>query len=493
MKKILILVFAISSLWTTAQDYTLFNSASKKVFTEFPEADSTYSFSFDSVLTAGSDSVYYPYYGVEDYYITSENCEFWGPPDCRPQIQPIWIGRKIIADNAGIYWFFNNQGDTLKFDFGMQAGGTSWFYKDTLQHFKLLSEDGDTMSILGMVDSVKTYRILHTDLQGNTINSALNNQAIIIGKNFGLVRFFQVDRFPEVLNPLAILGNSSPEAGLHTLTNAMIYDHQPGDEIEYFDSYSRPAGPPWQNYQRYIKHTFLSRNESDSTISYQVARFTFYKDSLYGVSDTIQLNYQKEEVIAQIPYDAPGNNWILENRSLYIDYYFGLPLWSYRVVPEHLVYCEAENCWGPYDSQGPPQEGDDIYTLGLGIYLHSGWQFGAPPNGYGFSKRIIYFKKNGISYGNEVVVGIQQYLLSGRMEIYPNPASDKLFLEMERRITGKVKIYNISGQMLLEVNTANIENGIDISRLRPGMYFVEINGLRDSYLNQKAMGKFIKL
>jgi hypothetical protein len=64
---------------------------------------------------------------------------------------------------------------------------------------------------------------------------------------------------------------------------------------------------------------------------------------------------------------------------------------------------------------------------------------------------------------------------------------------MERRITGKVKIYNISGQMLLEVNTANIENGIDISRLRPGMYFVEINGLRDSYLNQKAMGKFIKL
>lgn len=195
MKKFLILVFAISSLWTTAQNYSLFNSASKKVFTEFPEADSTYSLSFDSVRTARIDSVYYPYYGVEDYYFTSENCEFWGPPDCRPQIKPIWIGQKIIADNAANYWFFNNQGDTLKFDLGMQTGANSQFYEDAFQRFEIFSEAIDTMSVLGLVDSVKIYRILHTDLQGNTINSALNNQAIIVGKNFGLIRFFRLISF----------------------------------------------------------------------------------------------------------------------------------------------------------------------------------------------------------------------------------------------------------------------------------------------------------
>jgi hypothetical protein len=474
MKKTFILVFAISSFWTTAQNYPLFGSASMKVFTEFPVADSTYSLSFDSVHAAGSDSVFYPYYGVEDYYFTSENCQFWGPPDCRPQIKPIWIGRKIIADNGGNYWFFNNQGDTLKFDFGIQIGGTSLFYGDMFQHFRLLSEGADTMTLLGLLDSVKIYRILHTDPQGNTINSALNNQTIIIGKDFGLVKFFQVNQFPEVLNPLALLGNSSPDAGMYKITNAMIYDHQPDDEIEYFDSYSRPSGPPSQNYQRYIKHTFLSRNESDSTISYQVARFTFYKDSLNGVSDTIQLNYQKEEVLAQIPYDTPGTNWILENRSLYIDSYWGLPLWSYRVVPEHLVYCEAENCWGQYDSQGPPQEADDIYTLGLGIYLHSGWQIGPPPNGYGFSKRIVYFKKNGISYGNEVVVGIRQYLPAEKMEIYPNPASDKLFIKTDMTEEVIVQVFAVNGALLMENTIQSQSDVIDISRLKSGFYLVKV-------------------
>ncbi len=487
MKEALIILFAISSLWTTAQNYPLFNSTSKKVFTEFPDADSTYSLAFDTVVAIGSDSVYYPYFGVENYYITSENCQFWGPPDCRPQIKPIWIGQKIIYGNENKYWFFNNQGDTLKFNIGIQTGETSLFYEDGSQRFHIFSEGADTLTVIGLVDSVKTYRILHTDLQGNTINSTLNNQVIMIGKNIGLLRFFQVDLFPELLKPLVILGNSSPEAGMYKLTNAMIYDHQPGDEIEYFDSYSRPSGPPWQNYQRYIKHTFLSRNESDNTISYQVARFTFYQDSLYGVADTIQLDYQKEEVLAQIPYDKPGTNWILESRSLYLDSYWDLPLWSYRIAPEHLVYCEAENCWGQYDSQGPPQEADDIYTLGLGIYLHSGWQIGPPPNGYGFSKRIIYFKKNGVSYGNEVMVGIQQYPLSGKMKISPNPASDKLFIKTDMPEKKTVQVFTINGALLMENTIQSQYDVIDISRLKSGFYLVKVIGNRTM-----AIQKFIK-
>ncbi len=228
-------------MFTSAQNYSLFNSASKKVFTEFPAADSTYSIAFDTVLAIGSDSVYQPYYGVEDYVITSENCEFWGPPECKPQTKPIWIGQKVVSDNGSNYWFFNNQGDTLKFSFGIQTGETSLFYEDGSQRFHILSEGADTMTVIGLVDSIQTYRILHTDLQGNTINSALNNQAIIIGKDLGMIRFFQVDLFPEVLNPLAILGNSSPETGLYKLTNAMIYDHQPGDVIQHQKDDLRPS------------------------------------------------------------------------------------------------------------------------------------------------------------------------------------------------------------------------------------------------------------
>ncbi|HAH59570.1 MAG TPA: hypothetical protein DCL86_15615 [Bacteroidales bacterium] len=488
MKKFLILVFAISSLWTTAQNYSLFNSVSKKVFTEFPKADSTYSLSFDSVRTAGIDSVYYPYYGVEDYYFTSENCEFWGPPDCHPQIKPIWIGQKIIADNAANYWFFNNQGDTLNFDFGMQTGGNSQFYEDAFQRFEIFSEAIDTMSVLGLVDSVKIYRILHTDLQGNTINSALNNQAIIVGKNFGLVRLFQVDQFPEVLNPLAILGNFSPEAGLYKLTNAMIYDHQPGDEIQYQKIFYSYNTPPYDHYNRFIKYVYVDRQDTQDSIIYLVNRTVFDMGETNEITTTLYLKYARNGFIAELPYDKFYPDYTLNHRYLKLVDYCGVPMWTYSVKPEYLAYCLEDNCWGPFDIPGPPPIEEIRYVAGLGLYIDESF-IGYPPYAYTNSEKVTYFKKNGIACGEEVIVGISSPMqVNCLLTISPNPASDKLFLHLEKAITGKIRIYNTSGQMLMEVSTANIENGIDIRRLSPGMYFVEIDGN-----DQKAMGKFIKL
>lgn len=488
MKKTLILLFAMYSICTTAQNYTLFSSISVKVFTEFPVADSTYSFSFDSVRIAGSDSVYYPYYGVEDYYFASENCEFWGGPECRPQIKPIWIGPKIITDNAANYWFFNNQGDTLKFDFGMQPGENSQFYEDAFQRFEIFREASDTMSVLGLIDSVKIYRILHTDLQGNVLNSALNNQAIIIGKIFGLVRFFQVDQFPEVLNPLAILGNSSPEAGMYKLTNAMIYDHQPGDEIQYQKIFYSYDTPPYDHYNRFIKYVYVDRQDTQDSIIYLVNRTVFDMGETNATTTSLYLKYPRDGFIAELPYDKFYPDYTLNHRYLKLVDYCGVPLWTYSIKPEYLTYCAEENCWGSFDIPGPPPFEEIRYVAGLGLYIDESF-ISYPPYAYTNTEKVVYFKKNGIACGEEVIVGISNPMqVNHLLTISPNPASDKLFLHLERVITAKVSIYNTSGQILLEVNAANIENGIDISRLSRGLYFVEIDGN-----DHKAMGKFIKL
>lgn len=475
MKRTVTIILLLTSVLASGQNYKLFNAGSVKLFTTWPDAGQTFNLAFDSVSGSGNDSLFYPYRIVEQGFLPSETCQFWGPPDCRMQSKPIWAGSQILAGESGNYMFFTSSGDTLNFNTRTLPGNTSLLYEDDSQRFNLQAQDRDIMDILGITDSVASFRILHTDLQGIPINSQLNNQLLIIGKLSGLVRFFEVDSFPQVLQPINILGNSFPEAGLIRLTYGMIYDHQPGDEIEYLDTYNRPYGPPWENYTRYIKHVFLTRVDNEDTLSYSVARFTFYQDSLDVVSDTIQLTYQKNAIFSFSPYDKPEPDMFLEKKHLYLDTYFGLPLWSYQVEPEHLVYCVEDNCWGQYDTQGPPVETNVIHVLGLGEYLNSGWQFGAPPYGYGYGKRIIYFKKNGLEYGNEVVVGTTQHPLpQNGLTVYPNPAGDKLFIRADISGASVVQISDAKG-VLLRNYTMNLSlNRIDIADFKPGLYFVRI-------------------
>jgi len=73
-----------------------------------------------------------------------------------------------------------------------------------------------------------------------------------------------------------------------------------------------------------------------------------------------------------------------------------------------------------------------------------------------------------------------------RYQIYPNPAENELMIQ---NITEKVKveIYAISGQLVIFNNY--IQNSvIDISFLKPGMYFIKIIGISSS----KKL-KFVKI
>ena len=485
MRKSVTILLLLASLSVTGQSYKLFNAGSKKVFTTFPDAGVTYNLAFDSSVSSGPDSVFFPYRLAEQAFLPGENCIFWGGPECRHQTLPIWAGLKISVSETGIYRFFNLSGDTLLFNTGTIPGQISLLFQDQVQRFNLLSEAPDTMTVLGISDSVASWRILHTDLQGVPINSALNNQLLIAGKTLGLIRFFQVDSFPQVLRPLELSGNATPDAGLGRLTYGMIYDHQPGDVIQYYDTYNRPYGPPWENYERYIKHTFLSRSEDDEALSYSVRRSVFYQDSLEVVSDTIFLNYARNEIFRQAPYDKPDTNNFLFRSALYSADYFGLTLWSYREEPEHLVYCSEENCWGPYDTQGPPLETTIVHAVGLGETLNSGWQFGAPPYGYGYVKRIVYFKKNGIPYGNEVIVGTSHKPLpGGGIHLFPNPAGDKLFLKTEKPLNATVFIYEMNGRLVKTALLDSFQNEINISQLIPGFYLIKVRDNRNVYIDK---------
>lgn len=474
MKNYLILLFLVVFCYPVlGQNYKLFNAGSKKVFTTFPDAGVTYSLAFDSVVEMGEDSVYYSYFLAGDALIHTDTC---GIPSylldsCLPNNKPIWTGHRIERKDDRQYLFFNRIGDTLAFDFRTDSEDALLFYADEIQSFYIDYELTDTLSILGVVDSVRIYRILHYDSEGNPIQSLLNNQQIVIAKNSGLFRFFHIYDFPSTLLPLVMVGHNAPDIGLLKLTNEMVFDHQPGDVIQYSDYYHYS----YLSYHRYIKHTFLERSVTPEHLYYTVARELFYKDSITVEYDTITLGYFREWIVAETPYDGYQNP-IYSNysdKSFYFGNYLGYNTWLYKDEPSDYInwYCPADNCW--QINTNPPERSEIMHGIGLGLLRD---EHSLPPSfSDDQSLRVIYFIKNGIEYGNEVVVGTERKPLpENGISVFPNPAGNVLFVKTDSAIDGTIRLFNLNGQLILENKFENPSTELSTENLCPGVYLIKV-------------------
>ena len=74
----------------------------------------------------------------------------------------------------------------------------------------------------------------------------------------------------------------------------------------------------------------------------------------------------------------------------------------------------------------------------------------------------------------------------GELNIYPNPAKDSLFIDIDKKVS--IHIYNSNGKLIHKEKLSPEKNHIDISKLLQGHYFlkVEING-------ETKIAHFIKL
>ena len=91
----------------------------------------------------------------------------------------------------------------------------------------------DTMSFLGLIDTVKTISFFHPE------TDTLLGSPVIISKNYGLItcaRFGKVNRFG-FNEPLTLLGMSSPSVGLQNYTDEEVFAVEAGDVFHTFENY----------------------------------------------------------------------------------------------------------------------------------------------------------------------------------------------------------------------------------------------------------------
>lgn len=469
MKPLLSIILFFLSLLATGQNFQLFNMNTYKVFRTLDEPLKTYSLVFDSVIIQSSGTVYYPYKTVGDISYESDTCPVWGSY-CYHQDLPSWLGSEVQSTGDD-YSFITNTGSSLNMNFNLAPIQAHIFYEDGLQRFSIsrVSSGADTMNILGTIDSVQRYQISHTDLQGNFINSKLNTWEIVIGKELGLVSFFRIDSFPQVLEPLVLMGSESPDAGFYQLTNDRIYDYLPGDIIQTYVFYHNPLYQElsWTNY---ITDSFIERIETADSLKYKVIREIYIPDSSSLTVDTARLNYRKDVVIADIPFDWIGTE-VIRKGSLQVMDYCGLNLWTFQSWDGHLLYCSDENSWCEFDEFGFSST-SMVYVEGIGLYEYHTGVVGPPTNPFSGSG-INYFYKQGVECG-ERVVGIDEHpIIDFSLIISPNPASGSFSIRGNLK-KSELNIFDLHGKTVLELKNYNSSDLVDISRLPQGVYLVRL-------------------
>jgi len=103
---------------------------------------------------------------------------------------------------------------------------------------------------------------------------------------------------------------------------------------------------------------------------------------------------------------------------------------------------------------------------------------------------ITFDPKGWLLQSNDVNLGVTENSTNSSFDLFPNPAKEKITLTLRKgnRIkNGKISIYNIQGQLMMQQQATEEKIEIDISRLAKGSYYILfITG------DKKEVKKFVK-
>jgi hypothetical protein len=468
----LLLGFVGLTLTTSAQDFAPFNADSRKLFAN-ADHDQIFSLAFDSVASNGDTAFYYNFHTKRDILLPS-NCGWWGGQECWPMDQPTCAGERIAVTPGGPYTFHSAfvDDDPVILEFSTVPGSQTYMHA-AIDEFFLMAYDGTfTMDVLGQPEEVRQWTILHQDQFGDPISSPLNGAHIRVGENIGLIDFFRVDSFPLILEPISLVGQAEPQLGLHEVTPAILEDHQPGDEVQFHETYDLYEGPPWADYDRYRKYVYLSRQDMPTEVIYSVHQEVFNADGTGLTVDTVTLTFDRTTILGTIPFEQFNGAW----PHLREESYCGMPLWT-LTQPLHngIDYCADENCWGGTDTNGPPVEGANTYVVGLGTFDRTEVVFGMP--GHSLHHSMVYFKKNGTECFQEVQMGsAEAHADASSFSLSPNPTDGVVSITSQKPILG-AEVIDMHGQLVTNAVLDAQHNKLDMRSVANGLYLVRLRSV----------------
>ena len=125
------------------------------------------------------------------------------------------------------------------------------------------------------------------------------------------------------------------------------------------------------------------------------------------------------------------------------------------------------------------------YVCGLGLYEEKSSVEG--PDGYNANNRIIYFKKNGESCGQEEVMSLRsEEFPASDIVISPNPANEYVRISSPVDMRS-IYVVNVSGANVLNLQLRESTVEFNIRRFLPGLYVFKITLENEQIISKKVM------
>lgn len=346
-------------------------------------------------------------------------------------------------------------------------------------------------NVLGTMDEVKSIVFTVQNSANQVITSNLiNGKVLSLSQNSGLLNTFDFYHFPNDVS-LYSLVEVTPVADYRKIVIKRIFDFNVGDEFHIYDRNFNYLGSQMLNGQeeqlmkRVISKTTYT---PDTAITYSFERCAVtknYLDSQITTTnsyDTISVTYNYEHfadsALFQMPFQTfpTTDNWYhhkIIHQSLSIDD----RKYSY---PSSINVSLVDTCWSPIIAD--PGPGTTFYLEGLGgpYFEDHGWGI-HPSNG----SKLVYYQIGENTWGTPIapnclsLINDVQAMTSPEsgINIYPNPAMNKIFVDLQNVDFGNatLEIYSLEGRLLQKQSAAtNSVSEIDLQSLPSGMFLLKI-------------------
>lgn len=531
MKKALLFLIVFSSYFCSAQNYRCLQPGVKPFYTN----GNGYlrGMRIDSVRANGSDTIFYPYHTPRGNYTV------WGR--YLDSTGGSWLGLYASKDTNGVF-FFGNMYDTVVIK-TQAAFGDAWiFYNDNSDtSYKATVTAVDTMTILGVIDSVKEITI-EADTNG-VMNTAdpVNNFEIILSKNHGFVQIFDLYTFPYrlnivlggyssfdyyldlVLGDLVVQTDWGPQGGSNQVTyNNSIFQIVPFHNPTLKEVYNFSIGEVLERNSQESQQTFTSSGASDtivletvesksmtaSTVTYTISANYSYWGETNGSGLTYSYFYSENVFVYDTTLLIDTTLMPEEWDNLYFYHFF--PKTNYDSVsacPDTVCIVDVNNISYPsgiveFELSTPMGSGEAFignstaaYGIGFGMssYSYNDYTnaFTTSPY-YAVSSQYVYIDNNGRKCGTytpPLSVKIVNAVVN-KIDVFPNPAHDVLNIDASG-VVNQITISNLVGQTVYSQSCNSDKVLVNVAGLPSGVYFVQVNG-GDPSAGFRMTGKFVK-
>jgi hypothetical protein len=493
MKKLLLLLTVIASIQVSAQNYQTVRSNQINYYGT-PNLNYILATRTDSFDLSGLDSVFYS-------YKTIRNNDTASTTDCQYLVGPNWYGEKVIIKNNGENLFFNKDSDTIRIQTQAHFEDTFlvYVYPSGLDSIFATVINEDTLTILGVLDSVKSLQFF------STAGSFITPGQASFSKNHGFVDWFASYSFPlPYTGPMgqgiinytgnyALVGHEFPRVGITKPRIGEIYDFEIGDRFIFNSGESDFGGNS-------------SSLHTERTVTGKI---------VYGI-DSVYYTYHDSTKLFE--YFGFGDPFYTYGGNDYSVMYKALPDLNDTLLPEEFNFT-TQYSWNYLSINDCGRLEETIYSTSISllnwptsncVILHGlswGESFKTSISGigtlatYGYlnpgysthwnSSLGYYSKVDEDTCGTPGFLGLEAANQSNQPSfvIYPNPTSGDINLVIQSELSSNIEliITDLTGKLVYQENISEdqLASGLTISteNFESGIYFVSVaNGVTSSSL-----------